>query len=76
AISSGYISVWMKISESEWDFFPGYLQTARSNPLHHVKRTTPHPPAVFGSENYFSFKILQTGTPDRATAGALQISCN
>ncbi|MEX9771557.1 AAA family ATPase [Morganella morganii] len=26
AISSGYISVWMKISESEWDFFPGYLQ--------------------------------------------------
>ncbi|UFH68996.1 VENN motif pre-toxin domain-containing protein [Morganella morganii] len=30
AISSGYISVWMKISESEWDFFPGYLQYTRA----------------------------------------------
>lgn len=51
-------------------------ETPRSNPSDHVKRTTPHLPAIFGSEDYFSFKILQTNTQDRATAGELQIHRN
>jgi hypothetical protein len=30
---------------------------------------TPHPPAVSGSGNFFSFIFLQTRTPDRTITG-------
>ncbi|WP_319927379.1 hypothetical protein [Xenorhabdus littoralis] len=44
-------------------------QSPRNKSKPDVKRTTPHPPARFGSKNYFSFKILQRERPDRASAG-------
>jgi len=37
---------------------------------------TPHPPAVFGSGNFFSFIFLQTRPPDCASAGGLRESVN
>lgn len=47
---------------------PAHAQNERP---HDKIGATPHPPAVFGSEKFFSFIFLQTGTPARAAAGVL-----
>jgi len=39
-------------------------------------RTTPHPPAVFRSQKFFSWDFLQMIAPDRATTGDLQRAGN
>lgn len=39
-------------------------------------RTTPHPPAVFRSQKFFSWDFLQMIAPDRATTGDLQLAGN
>ncbi len=51
--------------------FTYITKVTRNKTIWHVKRTTPHPPAQFGSKNYFSFKILQTLSPSRANTRAL-----
>ncbi|MGJ0626701.1 hypothetical protein [Xenorhabdus bovienii] len=47
-------------------------QSPRNKRKPDVKRTTPHPPARFGSKNYFSFKILQREPPERASTGGVE----
>lgn len=42
------------------------------NSINHQNRTTPHPPAVFRSQKFFSWDFLQMIAPDRATTGDLQ----
>ncbi|CBJ80162.1 hypothetical protein XBJ2_440090 [Xenorhabdus bovienii str. Jollieti] len=51
-------------------------QSPRNKRKPDVKRTTPHPPARFGSKNYFSFKIRQREPPERASTGGVREIAN
>ncbi|MDE1476190.1 hypothetical protein [Xenorhabdus bovienii] len=51
-------------------------QSPRNKRKLDVKRTTPHPPARFGSKKYFSFKILQSEPLDRASTGSVEEIAN
>lgn len=42
----------------------------------HENCTTPHPPAAFGSEKFFSFDFLQIGRLTRATTRIQQRNTN
>nr|DAQ85749.1 MAG TPA: hypothetical protein [Caudoviricetes sp.] len=44
-------------------------QYPRNKIIHDVKRTTPHPPAQFGSKKYFSLNFLQNISRGRAGIG-------
>ncbi|MDW7736119.1 hypothetical protein R9X37_12195 [Serratia marcescens] len=56
-----------------WGVAPNY---ARFKHIAHKNGTTPHPPAQFGSGNFFSSDFLQNTPPGRATPGALRAILN